>query len=227
VGLLVGLVGGSLSWSLVFSTPALATCHHFTVTASPTSVSQGGKVTVTVRRNAAAAPSNVRVSTVDGSAKAPADSKLDQNVSFTTDTSRTFSVTTAKDSKSDPAETFKLHLSNPGGCVPDPNYVLDPDVTVTILANTVATPKATAHAPKPTAISHATSPAVSSAPTFSPAPSASPEVKASPETTLAPQAATTRSKRSGLSALEIAGIVVGGVAVISAVALFIYRRRLA
>jgi hypothetical protein len=224
--LLVGLVGGCLSWSLVMSTPALAACHQFTVTASPTSVSQGGTVTVTVSRDNNLAASNVHVSTVDQTAQAPADySKLDQNVSFTTEKLRTLHVAIARDSKSDPAETFRLHLSKPGGCTPGhPPYALGPDVTVTITAHTLATPKPAVHT---TATRRPVVPTVSSTPSPSLTPSPTAEVTASPETTSSPLAAPTGSKKTGgRSAVAIAGIAVGAVAVISAVGLFFYRRRL-
>ena len=223
--LLVGLLGGAVSWTLIAATPALAHCHHFTVTASPTAVAQGGRVTVTVSRDGNAAPSGVHVSTVDGSAHAPADySKLDQNVEFTSETSRTFTVATARDPKSDPAETFRLHLSDPSGCAPNPYYVVDPDVTVTINANSVATPKPTARPTAKPVVRPATSAAPKPSASPSPTPSPSPTLAPSASPTLAPQA--TSPKKSNRTAIAIAGIVAGAVAVVSGVALFVYRRRM-
>ncbi|MGH2758142.1 MAG: hypothetical protein ACRDKJ_01105, partial [Actinomycetota bacterium] len=53
--------------------PAQAACHAFTVSASPTSPAEGGRVTVTVSRDGAVNPSSVRVSTIDETARAPSD----------------------------------------------------------------------------------------------------------------------------------------------------------
>ena len=64
--LTVGLVGGSAV--VAGSEPALAACHRFAVTVSPAGVSEGAKVTVTVTRDAAVAPSSIDVETIDDTA---------------------------------------------------------------------------------------------------------------------------------------------------------------
>jgi hypothetical protein len=219
----------SLTWSFVFSPLAQAACHHFTVSASPASVSPGGTVNVTVSRDGAVAPSNVRVSSVDGTAKAPADyAKLDQDVRFTSDRSRSFTIKTVKDSAPDPAETFRLHLSSPGGCAVNPNYVLDPDVTVTIKATTgspsrTPTPKPATHTQTPAALHQTNAPATSET-TPSPSAPPTPTSTSSPPPTIGPQAGT-KAKSRGLPAAAVAGIVLAGVAAAGAVGLTLYRRR--
>jgi hypothetical protein len=147
--------------------PAVAACHHFTVSASPNPVAEGSALTVTVSRDANVAPSHVDVSTIDETAKAGQDFQpLSRTVSFTNDIKQSFPVSIISHATSEPARTFRLHLSNPGGCAVNPNFVLDPDVRVTIGANGVPAPSA-ATAPKATpaatAGTRATSPPATSA----------------------------------------------------------------
>ena len=165
------LVVAGLAVAVVWRAPsASAACHHFSVAASPNPVNEGQTVTVTVSRDGTVGPSNVDVSTVDDTAKAGDDyTALKKTVSFTTDQSQAFPVPIATHTTPQPERAFKLHLSNPGGCSVNTNYVLDPDVRVTIQANGVAesssTTAATA-APTTTATSTSTSaPATSAATT--------------------------------------------------------------
>ncbi len=136
----VALIAGSSLAAALFAaematspTIALAACHHFTVKASPTSVTEGGKVSITVSRDGSVAPSNVDVSTVDGTAKAGQDYQaFHKTFSFTNQTQMTDTIQTLDDNQAGSDKTFALHLSNPGGCSVNPNYVLDPDVQVTV-----------------------------------------------------------------------------------------------
>jgi hypothetical protein len=135
--LAVGL--SAAGWVVVWgASPAFAACHHFSVTASPNPVTEGRTLAVTVSRDANLAPSHVDVSTVDETAKAAQDyTQLNRTVSFTSDIQQSFPVPIVSHSTSTPNRTFRLHLSNPGGCAVNPNFVVDPDVRVTIAANGV------------------------------------------------------------------------------------------
>src|SRR5207248_8404377 len=136
----------AIGWILmVWNAPsALAQCQHFSVSADPQFANEGQTVTVTVSRDGAIGPSNVDVSTVDESAKAGDDyTKLSKTVSFSTDTSQTFPVPIATHSTPEGDRTFRLHLSNPGGCTVNTAYQLDGDVRVFIHANGVAPPTTT------------------------------------------------------------------------------------
>jgi hypothetical protein len=138
--------------------PALAACHSFTVEADPDAVGEGRMVTVIVRRDAAVAPSQVDVSTVDGTATAGEDYRpLDRTVSFTSETEQTLTVRTIDDGSAEPRERFRVRLSNPGGCAPNPNFVVGPDARVTIRDDDAA--------PSPTPEAEETSPSPAAAPT--------------------------------------------------------------
>ena len=120
--------------AVLMSAPsAEAACHAFTVGVEPAQVAEGGKVTVTVTRDAAVNPSQVDVSSVDVTAKGGEDYPAQKRtVSFTTDTRQSFEIPITDDPASEGDETFKLHLSNPGGCAVNPNFSVGPDATVTI-----------------------------------------------------------------------------------------------
>jgi hypothetical protein len=140
--------------------PALAACHAFAVSASPT-VAEGGTVTVTVTRDGGVNPSNVDVSTVDGSARAGSDyTAVRRTVSFTTETQQSFTLPVSADTEAEGAETFALHLSNPGGCSVNTSFVLGSDAPVTIAASagpaTTAPPATTPPPPPPTPTTSAT-----------------------------------------------------------------------
>jgi hypothetical protein len=207
---------------------AEAACHAWTVSASPSSVAEGGKVTVTVTRDAAVNPSSVHVTTVDGSAKAPGDyTKLDQQVSMTSETSKTLTVTTRDDATPEGAETFKVHLHDGGGCAVNSDFEYGPDAVVSIKASDPATPAPARRTQAPTNRPAAPQAVVSAAPTLSPtlspAPSPTASVSASPEATMAPQAG--EETAGGLPGVAIAAIVVGAIALASAGGLLWYRRR--
>lgn len=120
---------------------ALAACHAFAVSVNPAQSAEGTTVTVTVSRDGAVNPSQIDVATVDGTAKGGEDyTPLKKTVSFTTDLSQTFPVPLTDDSAVEGSETFKVHLSNPGGCQINTNYSVGPDANVTILDNDTAAP---------------------------------------------------------------------------------------
>lgn len=211
--------------------PALAACHRFSLDVSPTSVAEGGKVTVGVSRDNNVGPSNVDVSTVDGTAKAGKDyTALNRTVSFTTDTAQSFTVSTTDDSSDEPAETFRVQLSNPGGCDVNPDFSMDAPVTVTIRDNDPAPAGTPSKPPVTTTPSQSTSASASPSPTASAsasvAPSESPSASPSPtpsptESVLAAPEETT----GGLSGGAVAGIVAGVSVAGGASAFWLLRRR--
>jgi cell division septation protein DedD len=134
--LIAGLAVGSTVWA---APVANAGCHAFTVSAS-SPVTEGGSTTVTVTRDAAVADSSITVSTVDGTAKAGSDyAGTQRRIDFTgSSTSQAFTIATANDSAVEPAESFTLVMSNPGGCAVNPNFDFDDTASVTINDNDVA-----------------------------------------------------------------------------------------
>ena len=221
--------------------PALAACHHFSVNASPDSVTEGGSVGVTVSRDGSVGPSNIDVSTVDQTAKAGQDyTALRRTVNFTSETSQAFQVKTTDDNQPGGAKTFRLHLSNPGGCAVNPNFVVDPDVTVTINDNgsaatvttagatttTASVPSSTARAPstaRTTAIASTTTAAPTSATV---APSSTEATTSTTPLSLGRQASgTPKRSRGGGSRTAIAAIAAAVIAVGAGGGYAIYRRR--
>ena len=133
VAVALAVVGAAM---FVAAPPALAACHAFTVRAEPARAAEGGKVTVTVTRDAGVNPSQIDVSTVDVTAKGGEDfPAVKRTVSFTTETQQSFDIPVTDDQATEGDETFRLHLSNPGGCAVNPNFTVGPDATVTIVAN--------------------------------------------------------------------------------------------
>lgn len=184
--------------------PAVAACHSFTVEVSPATVREGGEVTVTVRRDAAVDPSQIDVSTVDGTARAGQDyTRLRRTVSFTTDTEQTLTIPTADDSSNERAKRFRVHLSNPGGCATNPSFVVGPDAQVMIRDNDPA--------PQPSPTPETTEDGEAS-----PGPDASPSPAGSP-------LAADDESGGGSSAPTIAGVVAA--LVIGAAAYWLVRRR--
>lgn len=114
-----------------------AACHAFTVEAKPSSVAEGAAVTVIVRRDAAVGPSQIDIETIDGTAVGGADYEAvaRRTIAFSSETEQSFEVPTVDDAESEASETFRLHLSNPGGCTVNPNFVVGPDAEVTITDN--------------------------------------------------------------------------------------------
>lgn len=204
-----------------------AACHAFTVKASPSSVAEGAKVTVTVSRDAAVNPSDVHVSTVNESAQAPADfTKLDEQVEFTSETSKTLSIPIANDTAAEGAETFRVHLSDPGGCAVNPNFQLGPDARVTIQASDQAAPKTQPPAaPQPI---DRTMPTARPSPDASPSPTATTtQVTSTPSPTIVPQAGAEEEDGGGFPVGAVIGIVLGALAIAGGAGLLWYRRRTA
>lgn len=222
------IVAGTMTVGLVlsFATPADAACHHFTVSASPNPVGEGKVLTVTVSRDANVAPSHVDVSSIDESAKAGQDYQaLSRTVSFTNDIQQSFPISITSHTSSEPARTFRLHLSNPGGCAVNPNFVLDPDVRVTIAANGVPATTAAPGVPRTTATTATgarTTVPTSSAATVSTAlgtsSSSSQQVTTpTPSSTSATRQALPATKRGGggsggavIASVVVAGLVLAG-----------------
>lgn len=117
--------------------PVFAACHAFTVEAKPSSAAEGAAVTVIVRRDAAVGPSQIDIETIDGTAFGGADYEAvaRRTIAFSSETEQSFEVPTVDDAESEASETFRLHLSNPGGCTVNPNFVAGPDAEVTITDN--------------------------------------------------------------------------------------------
>lgn len=132
---------GTVILSIVFGMPgASAACHRFSMEVSPASVQEGGTVTVVVSRDNAAADSGIRVSTVDGTARAGSDfAALNEQVNFTgSETERSIQIQIIDDQASEGAESFNVHLSDPSGCAVNPNFSVAADQTVTIGASDAA-----------------------------------------------------------------------------------------
>jgi hypothetical protein len=184
LSLCVAVAGLAVAGLSTSATVALAACHHFSVSATPNRPSEGQTVTVTVSRDGAVGPSNIDISTVDETAKAGQDyTALHQTVSFTNETSQAFSVRILDDRLTgEPVQTFRLHLSNPGGCAVNPRFVVDPDVVVTLADDD---PVAASTPPQPT---HSSPPAVPRAtPSTEPVPPpASPSALPSAQAVLPP-----------------------------------------
>jgi hypothetical protein len=137
---LVSLVFAAMTVSVP---AAFAACHAFTISASPTTVTPGGHVTVTVKRDGALNPSSVDVRTVDGSARSGQDyAGGRRTISFTTETEKSYTIATMKDSTPDAAETFRIELvpGSGSGCEINPNFTYGPPVTVTISASVHPSP---------------------------------------------------------------------------------------
>lgn len=190
-GLLAGLI-------VVNSSPALASCHQFRVTAAPSSVAEGGTVVVTVTRDNSVAPSSIHLSTVDETAKAGKDYiAINQNVSFTgTQLKKQYTLSTIDDHLVESAETFRLHLSNPAGCL-GTGYDVGPDVRVTIKDNDLTT------TPTKTPTASAQPTVVPSSPT--PTSSVTPSPRASKSLTPSAPYATTPSSPSSSESAFAAG----------------------
>jgi chitinase len=133
---------------LASAPPAMAACHSFTVVVNPSTVTEGGSVTVTVTRDGALAPSSVDVASINETATGGNDyTSVHQTVAFTDETEKTFTVSTIEDAAHEQTETFRLHLGNGSGCLPTSEFSYGPDARVTIrdddAATTSPTPSAT------------------------------------------------------------------------------------
>jgi hypothetical protein len=223
---LFALAGG---FSVAIQGTALAACHQFNVSVNPSSVTEGGKVAVTVTRDGGFAASNIDVSTVDETAKAGKDyTAVHQTIQFannTSDLSRSFQVATINNSIHETTETFRVHLSNPGGCAINPNFDVGPDARVTIKDNDAAP------APTPTASKTSKATATAAAEpearetSRSPTPSAKPSPRASRSSAIpsapsssSPSVAAAAAREGGSSrglliAIVVAVVIAGSAAI--------------
>ncbi|MDX6285715.1 MAG: Calx-beta domain [Frankiales bacterium] len=133
--LLVAVAGVAI---VVRAPAAFAHCHAFTISASPSTVNEGGNVTVTVKRDGHVADSQVDARTVNGTATSGQDFTGGmRTVKFTgSQTSKSFTVPTINDSKAEGTETFQVELvqGSAQGCTGS-GYVYGPPKTVTIARN--------------------------------------------------------------------------------------------
>jgi hypothetical protein len=190
--MLVGLM-------VVNNAPALAACHHFSVSASPASVAEGGKVLVTVSRDGNFAASSIHLSTIDETAKAGTDYvALNQTVAFAANgaVQKQYTLSTMDDHLAEPSQTFRLHLGNPSGCFVNTSFVVDPDVRVTIKDNPVK--------PTPTKSPTAKATAKPTVVPVSPTPTSSVKSSLRGTRTVTPSASPTTSPSSSQSGIAAA-----------------------
>lgn len=228
------VVGTMIAWQQ----PALAACHAFSIAVSPASVAEGGAVTVTVTRDAGVNPSSIQVSSVNETAQAGSDfPAVQRTVSFTTETQQTFTIPVTNDTAAEPAEAFRLHLSNPGGCPINPNFVIGADARVTIPANDTAPPTTPPPPPPttapPTTVARPTTTTASEATTSTTATTAEPTSTSSSTTTVPDTTDTTSSDEQALGDTEDDGgsggmgavAVVVGILAVGGLGYLLYRRR--
>ena len=128
------------AFAVVIAPPAAAACHAFTFQSiNPASVGEGGTVTVTVSRDGGVGTSSVMVTSINGTAQAGQDfPAVQRTVTIPApETAASFTVSTTNDTSPEPAESFKLHLSNGAGCS-NTQYSYGPDATITIQDNDAA-----------------------------------------------------------------------------------------
>lgn len=201
-------VVASLAGAIALSErPALAACHSFTVQVEPPALREGDRVTVTVRRDAAIAPSQIDVSTADATATAGEDYEgVDRTVAFTDETQLTFEISTTDDDVDEPAETFRVRLSNPRGCSVNPSFVVGPPARVTLRDDDAAPPPTVTPSPTTEAGDETATPTPLPSPTFT-------------------ERAAGEEDGGGLSAAALAGILAAALAIALVVAGLLWRRR--
>lgn len=231
------LVALAVVGALLMAAPrALAACHAFTVSANPAEVAEGGKVTVTVSRDAGLNPSQVDVSSVDVTATAGEDyPAVKRTISFATETQQSFELAVTDDSAAEGDETFKLHLSNPGGCAINPNFQLGPDATVTIPHNDASgtTPPPTAapttRPPAMTTTSHGARTTPTSADPNPSAPGSETTSSTAANTATSPLGEADQTlpatEDDGGSGVGLAIAAVVAIVALGAAGYFLYRRR--
>ena len=129
--------------------PAWAACHAFDVSVDPANAPEGTSVTVTVSRDGSVNPSSVRVRTVDGTATGGQDYEpVDRRVEFTSGTEQQLTLQILQDEADEPAETFRLELSEGQGCPANPSFRYG-SATVTVADDDDPQPTPTAPPPPP------------------------------------------------------------------------------
>jgi hypothetical protein len=223
-----GVVWLALVMVVAMAPAASAACHRFSLEVSPSAVTEGSAVTVTVSRDAAVADSSVRVSTAAGTAQSGSDfNPLNQQVNFTgSSTEQSFQITVIADAVSEPSEAFTVRLSDPGGCAVNPNFSLAGPQTVTIgpSQGPPAAPPPPPPPPPPPAPAPAPAPATTTA---APTPTESPTEEASPEPTETPTVDATPLDDSDDDGGLPLPLVIGIVALVAAagVAVWLVRQR--
>lgn len=205
-----------------------AACHAFSVSALPSTVSEGSTVTVTVSRDGDVADSSVHVSTVDQTARAPGDYEaLDQEVEFTSGTSQEYEIDIENDPTTEGEETFLVRLSDPSGCAPNSNYQLGPAARVTIRASDPTPPPTEPPPTPPPAVTTAPPSSPTPTPTPTPAPTETPAPTPTPSPTGFTLAEDDDLTGGEFPALAVAGLVIGILATGAGAWLLWQRRRLA
>lgn len=193
-----------------------AACHFFTVGAS-SSVGEGNRANVIIERDAAAAPSSVRVQTVNGTARAPADfTAFDQRIEFTNETQKTISIQTREDASDEPNETFQVRVSEGQGCAVNPNFDYGDPAQITITDDDDPAPTvAPTQAPRPTTTTipaRTRTPEPTDSPT--PSPSATPTPTATASASPSPSFSPTPVEEEGgfpwLPVLAVVGFLAAG-----------------
>lgn len=182
-------------------------CHSFSVAANPSTIPEGSTVNVTVTRDAGLA-SSIKASTVDETAKARQDyTPVNLTINFSpTDTSEMFQIPTSNDNAPESAETFKIHLSDPGEC--PINTEVGPDARVTIQDNDAAQASPKAPSPGGVAASPSSSPSPGASPPAGQAPSPTGAAVPAPSPTDSPKVLAKPGDRSGgLSGASIVAIL--------------------
>jgi hypothetical protein len=201
------------------------------VSAQPSTLTEGGKVTVTVSRDGAEAPSSVRVRTVPGSATAADFTPIDTRVSFEgSELSKSLTLSTTKDTVAESSESLSLRLSDGQGCDGSGySYGSAAVVTIQNLAPTTTTtqPPTTTTSSSTTSSTTSSTSSTTSSTTTTTAPSTSSSSTTeedSPDTTEAAAERTgVREEGGGSWMLPIA---LGGVAVVVFGGALVARHRL-
>jgi hypothetical protein len=227
VGLILGIAGATL---ILGANGALAECESFTITAVPNPVQEGGETTATVSRSTNADKVSIDVDGISSTAQSGTDFEpVDRTVMFEENgvTSVSFKVKIVKDNNKEPAEQFRLRLSNVKGCPPGDSFDTGADEIVRIVASTGSTPSPTTSpaATSTPGASSTTTPDATTSPSPSPTVSPSPTPSAGPTFTPFPTATPDGDDDEGTSALAIAGILVAAAAVVAGIALLLWVRR--
>lgn len=213
-----------VGWLGVWLAPhASAACHSFTVTG--TTVTEGEKAKVTVRRDNTLDESSVQVRTANATAKAPPDYEATiTRVEFDNESSRTIEIPTAEDKVGEDTETFQVKLGSGRGCRSfNTDYEYGPPATVTIKddderAAPAPVTAAPTEAPEPTRTPADTATPSSPSPSKTPTPTPT----ETPEETVTPLAAPVDDEDDGLDPWLV-GVAIGAFVLAGVLALLLTR----